>query len=74
MKRSVLSLLFVAATFLSAQAQVQPAYALFNAKGKPVSHKAWMKQVKAADVVLFGNARVGRCRRSGDGCGDDRAR
>lgn len=49
--------LFIASTLLftaAATAQVEPAYALFNAKGKPLSHKALMKQAGAADVVLFG--------------------
>lgn len=36
------------------QAQVRPAYVLFNAKGKKVSHKQFLRTVAAADVVLFG--------------------
>lgn len=39
---------------LSSSAQSLPAYALFNAKGKPLSHKAAMKQLKRADIILFG--------------------
>lgn len=31
-----------------------PAYALFNAKGKPLAHKSMMKQLKQADIILFG--------------------
>lgn len=38
---------------LSAQKEL-PAYALFNAKGRPLSHKAMMKQLKHADIILFG--------------------
>lgn len=37
-----------------AQAQPLPAYALFNAKGKPLSHKGMMKQLQQADIILFG--------------------
>lgn len=50
--------LFAAALFLwgtsSTYAQELPAYALFNAKGKPMKYKAMLKQVKGADIVLFG--------------------
>lgn len=35
-------------------AQSLPAYALFNAKGKSLSYKAAMKQLKRADIILFG--------------------
>ncbi len=35
-------------------AQVLPAYALFNATGKKVSHKKFLRTVAVADVVLFG--------------------
>ncbi|MGV9014008.1 MAG: ChaN family lipoprotein, partial [Flavobacteriales bacterium] len=35
-------------------AQVRPAYALFNAKGKKISHKQFLRTVEDADVVLFG--------------------
>jgi uncharacterized iron-regulated protein len=50
-----LSLLTVllSATFV-VNAQVLPAYALFNAKGKKVSHKQFLRTVADADVVLFG--------------------
>lgn len=50
--------LFAAALFLwgtsATQAQELPAYALFNAKGKPMKYKAMLKQVKQADIILFG--------------------
>lgn len=52
------STLFAAALFLwgtsATYAQELPAYALFNAKGKPLKYKAMLKQVKGADIVLFG--------------------
>ncbi|MBK9146225.1 MAG: ChaN family lipoprotein [Flavobacteriales bacterium] len=38
----------------TAHAQVLPAYALFDAKGKPLSHKRMLAKAAAADVVLFG--------------------
>ncbi len=38
---------------LAAQ-QPLPAYALFNAKGKAISHKGMTKQLKQADIILFG--------------------
>ncbi|HMN04508.1 MAG TPA: ChaN family lipoprotein [Flavobacteriales bacterium] len=50
--------LFAAALFLwgtsATYAQELPAYALFNAKGKPMKYKAMLKQVKGADIILFG--------------------
>lgn len=39
---------------LGVSAQVLPAYNLFTAKGKPLSHKAMMKQLQQADIILFG--------------------
>lgn len=44
------ALLFV----LAAAAQVLPAYALFDAKGKKVGHKQLLKLAAGGDVVLFG--------------------
>lgn len=38
----------------AASAQVLPAYALFNANGKKISHKKFLRTVSDADVVLFG--------------------
>lgn len=35
-------------------AQLRPAYALFNANGKKISHKRFLRTVSDADVVLFG--------------------
>jgi uncharacterized iron-regulated protein len=35
-------------------AQVKPAYVIFNAKGKKVSHKKMMQSLKKSDVLLFG--------------------
>lgn len=52
------TILFAAALFLwgtsATYAQDRPAYALFNAKGKPMKYQAMLKQVKGADIVLFG--------------------
>lgn len=39
---------------LPCAAQSLPAYALFNAKGKPLAHKVMMKQLTGADIILFG--------------------
>ncbi len=39
---------------LAATAQVLPAYALFDAKGKKVGHKQLLKLAAGGDVVLFG--------------------
>lgn len=36
------------------QAQQMPAYKLFNDKGRKVSYKKMMKQLKKADIILFG--------------------
>jgi uncharacterized iron-regulated protein len=38
----------------TARAQVLPAYALFDANGKPLSHKRMLAKSAAADVILFG--------------------
>lgn len=53
------TLLFAATLMLLGTAPLHaqrtlPAYALFTAKGKALSHKAAMKQVKRADIILFG--------------------
>ncbi|MCB0770402.1 MAG: ChaN family lipoprotein, partial [Flavobacteriales bacterium] len=37
-----------------ASAQLLPAYKLFNAKGKQVSHKEFLRTVADADVIFFG--------------------
>ncbi len=47
---TILLLIFL----LTAHAQVLPAYALFDAKGKPLSHKRMLAKAAAADVILFG--------------------
>lgn len=39
---------------LSASAQVLPAYTLFSGKGRPLAHKKMLKQLKQADIILFG--------------------
>ncbi len=39
---------------LPCAAQSLTAYALFNAKGKPLAHKGMMKQLTGADIILFG--------------------
>lgn len=41
-------------TSLHAFAQSLPAYALFNAKGKPIAHKGMLRQLQQADIILFG--------------------
>lgn len=41
-------------TLLTSRAQVLPAYALFDAKGKPLSHQRLLAKAAGADVVLFG--------------------
>jgi len=51
LRSSLTALLLLACTLLLAQL---PAYALFNAKGKPLAHKRMMKQLKQADIILFG--------------------
>lgn len=38
----------------AAQSRQLPAYALFTAKGKALSHQGLMKQLKQADIILFG--------------------
>ena len=50
----VCSVGLVLLTSLTSYAQPLPAYALFNARGKPLSHKGMMKQLKQADIILFG--------------------
>lgn len=52
MRHLFLSFLFLGS--FAASAQVLPAYALFDAKGKPLSHKRMLTMAAAADVVLFG--------------------
>lgn len=39
---------------LTAVAQALPAYALYTAQGKPLSHKGMLKRLKQADIILFG--------------------
>jgi len=53
MKKCLLLLGTIAITSL-AFAQVKPAYVVFNAKGKKVSHKKMMQILKQSDVLLFG--------------------
>jgi uncharacterized iron-regulated protein len=48
------ALLAIGAFTPAAAQRTLPAYALFTAKGKALSHKAAMKQVKRADIILFG--------------------
>lgn len=38
----------------SAFSRSLPAYALFTAQGKPLAHKGLIKQLKQADIILFG--------------------
>jgi len=45
------SLLFIATT---TSAQQNPAYQIFNAKGKKVAYRKMVKQLAGADIVLFG--------------------
>ena len=51
LRSSLTALLLLACTLLPAQL---PAYALFNAKGRPLAHKGMMKRLKQADIILFG--------------------
>ncbi|MBK9177450.1 MAG: ChaN family lipoprotein [Flavobacteriales bacterium] len=39
---------------LSSLAQVRPAYTLFNAKGKKISHNEMLRIVRDGDIILFG--------------------
>ena len=54
MLRRTLLVLTALTAWCSLRAQVLPNYALFDAKGKPLSHKRLLKLVDGADIVLFG--------------------
>lgn len=45
---------FLIALTSSANAQVLPAYTIYNAKGKKTSYKKMMKSLSKSDIVLFG--------------------
>ena len=49
-----ISFLFSIFTFFSFQAQDNPAYRLYDSKGKEVKYKKMLKQLNTADIVLFG--------------------
>lgn len=51
---SKLSLLVLAFSSFVVQAQDPIAYRLFTGQGKPAKHKAFMKSLVGADVILFG--------------------
>lgn len=53
MRRFIANVLLLALT-LTASAQARPAYLLFNAKGKKVSHETLLRTARAGDIVLFG--------------------
>lgn len=52
--RSLVLLTVVVLTGMHTFAQVLPAYTLFTGKGKPLAHKNMLKQLKTADIILFG--------------------
>lgn len=55
MKNTIISLiLFTCFLGTESIAQTLPAYQLFNAKGKRVSHEKMMKFLEKSDVILFG--------------------
>jgi uncharacterized iron-regulated protein len=47
-------ILFLTVLTVNVMAQVKPAYVVFNAKGKKVSHKKMMTALTKADILLFG--------------------
>lgn len=47
-------ILFLIVLSINVMAQVKPAYVIFNAKGKKVSHKKMMQSLLQKDVLLFG--------------------
>ncbi|MBP6573621.1 MAG: ChaN family lipoprotein [Flavobacteriales bacterium] len=53
MRRHITLVLFVALS-VAAIAQVRPAYTLFNAKGKKISHATMLRTVRGGDIILFG--------------------
>ena len=53
MKHTLVLVCFLVYSF-SGFAQKNPAYQLYNAKGKKVSYKKMLKQLDQADVILFG--------------------
>ncbi|MCI1753831.1 MAG: ChaN family lipoprotein [Flavobacteriales bacterium] len=53
-KTRTLVMTIAAFTWGMGNAQVLPAYALFNAEGKSISHKKFLHAVDDADVILFG--------------------
>lgn len=46
--------LLIVLTSATAYAQVRPAYTLFNAKGKKISHATMLRTVRGGDIILFG--------------------
>lgn len=52
--KSFLTFLFSTLFLLTTSAQDNPAYRLYNAKGKKTTYKKLIKEAKKADVVLFG--------------------
>ena len=49
-----LALAISIALSIAAFAQVRPAYTLFNAKGKKISHAALLRTARGGDIILFG--------------------
>lgn len=46
--------IFLIVLSLNTMAQVKPAYVIFDAKGKKLSHKKMMQSLKQSDILLFG--------------------
>jgi len=53
MNRSI-TFLFSIALSVTVLAQVRPAYMLFNAKGKKISHTDMLRLARGGDIILFG--------------------
>ncbi len=54
MRRSIVLFLSIALLSVAAIAQVRPAYTLFNAKGKKISHATMLRTVRGGNIILFG--------------------
>lgn len=53
MRRYIVFVLSIALS-IGTIAQVRPAYMLFNAKGKKISHDRMLRTARAGDIILFG--------------------
>lgn len=54
MRYPVALVLLIVLNSATAYAQVRPAYTLFNAKGKKISHATLLRTVRGGDIILFG--------------------